>query len=522
MIDQAIKTVLPAALALLLVSAAPATAGEGHARIVVDASRTVGRFKDLRGVNGVPDMTFLDKRAFDPRRPAPVDISAGYREARINIVRTHDSQGAADLDPSTGPLPSIAGPFGPPPDIAKLADLNSIFPDAKADPADPKSYNFGPTDKLIAGIEAIGAETLFRLGRSGMTGAPPPADLDRYGEVIRHVVLHYNKGWAGGFHYAIRRWEVWNEPDLGQIFWRGTPEQYYALYATAAKAVKSADPQALVGGPTIAVINEPTPYREGFLAYVRDHHLPLDFFSWHWYSTDADDPYDFVRLGRQMRTLLDSYGFKHTTSVLDEWNYDIHSTPKAPTHHAAFVVSAIVYMQDAPIDEEELYRADRDFGPAGSTPSKLGQGLIALGRMADTPIRLSTRGADTNGLAVQAGRSADGRLIQVLISNYEITPDHRAPRTGDNIMHEHGLFDLKLLARRAVSYGPNQGYDLKIAGLNPKARYVRERYRITADQDFSLVGRDTVSGGVLKLQADLPPPGIELVVLKRLGRGANR
>ena len=41
--------------------------------------------------------------------------------------------------------------------------------------------------------------------------------------------MHYNQGWANGFHDNIRYWEFWNEADLS-IFWTETPEQFYRLY----------------------------------------------------------------------------------------------------------------------------------------------------------------------------------------------------------------------------------------------------------------------------------------------------
>jgi len=136
---------------------------------------------------------------------------------------------------------------------------------------------------------------MFRLGRSEGADPEPPKDFNKYAAVARHIVLHYNRGWASGFHYHIRYWEIWNEPDLGKVFWSGSAQQYYELYRKLARAVKSADPHALVGGPAIARPNDDTPYRDAFLEYVRTEHLPLDFYSWHWYATDSDDPLDFIR-----------------------------------------------------------------------------------------------------------------------------------------------------------------------------------------------------------------------------------
>ena len=58
--------------------------------------------------------------------------------------------------------------------------------------------------------------------------------------------MHYNQGWARGFHDGIRYWEFWNEPD--GLFWSGTPQQFYALYEKTARALKSVDPTLKVGG----------------------------------------------------------------------------------------------------------------------------------------------------------------------------------------------------------------------------------------------------------------------------------
>ena len=498
-----------------------AESGAQLSNIEVDASKAVGMLKPLRGVNGSPKRPASNRRG----TPSPAaDISDGYRDAKVNMVRTHDSQGG-NLDPSSGNLPPLGTGDSFSPELRKAADLNVIFPDVAADPGLPESYNFGPTDELIGAIHAIGAEVLFRLGRSGRTTAEPPTDLAKYGEIIRHVVLHYNKGWANGFSYNVKYWEVWNEPDLGKLWWRGTPEQYYQFYETAAKAVKAADPNALIGGPTIALVNQPTPYREGFLAYVRDNNLPLDFFSWHYYSSqDANDPYDFVRIGRNMREILNAYGFKDTPSILDEWNSSLRRDAGGAKamEQASFVLSSLIYMQDGDIDQAPIYRADREFGPKGSTPTKTGQGLIAVGRMDRTPVRLQVSGGDTNGFAVQAGRSADGDIIQVLISNYQIAEANIGPRKGEDVRHEGDLFDLKLLPRRTVTYDANGGYNLVIGGLDPDCDYDVERYRITGERDFSLLDRSQAKGVQVRLQADIPPPAVELVVIIKHKPAGNK
>ena len=78
-------------------------------------------------------------------------------------------------------------------------------------------------------------------------------------------------------------WELWNEPDIS--YWRGTAEQFYALYDVTAAAVKAALPDAAVGGP--ATTGDLGPGRRGpeflrgFLAHCARRGTPLDFVSFH-------------------------------------------------------------------------------------------------------------------------------------------------------------------------------------------------------------------------------------------------
>jgi hypothetical protein len=44
-------------------------------------------------------------------------------------------------------------------------------------------------------------------------GTYPPQDYAKWARICEHIILHYTKGWANGFHYDITYWEIWNEPD---------------------------------------------------------------------------------------------------------------------------------------------------------------------------------------------------------------------------------------------------------------------------------------------------------------------
>jgi hypothetical protein len=438
-----------AAVVLVAIGTAHAKAEETAARrISVDATVTVGALRPLSGIQA-----------------ADAEGTASYRAAHVDLVRISDVAGAGDID--------------------------AIFPDMSADVENPKSYNFAPTDRLVASIKAAGAEPLFRIGQSAAGGANPPADLDKWVQIVRHVVLHYNAAWNRGFRYGIRYWEVWNAPD-SRLFWNGTPEEYYVLYAKTAQAIQTADAAALVGGPAISRPLIAGAYREKFMDFVRLNRLPLDFFSWHFYAVDSNDPYLFVTIARQLRIILDAHGFGSTKNVLDEWNVDPADQDLSKAARASFAASSLLYMLGGPVDAQTYHRAD-----------EAGSALGAFGALKSTPVLIRTDGGDDAGLAVVAGRSKDGRTIQVLISNYQIASKYLRPR--DN-------WDTALPERRALQYHDNGGYDAAIS-LPTAGKYQVKRYRISDSSNFALTEQSVESGPTMRLQATMPPPAVELIVI---------
>jgi len=245
-----------------------------------------------------------------------------YKELRVNQVRTHDFMGPTEIDSQftqgnallTWLIPNSAQRAG----VVKAGNASIIFPDSKADAEKPESYNFAPTDNVLATIHASGAEVYYRIGRSWGAQSEPPPDFDKYANVVKHIAMHYNLGWANGFHYNIRYWEFWNEPEA--LFWSGTPQQFYSLYEKTARALKSVDPTLKVGGDAKAIASDDGPYREGLIDYCAAKHVPLDFYSWHTYALESADPYDAVRLAREIRGVLDTHGFPKAESILYEWN----------------------------------------------------------------------------------------------------------------------------------------------------------------------------------------------------------
>ena len=96
-------------------------------------------------------------------------------------------------------------------------DIPNLFRDFDADPADPASYDFAFTDLLITALVEAGVEPFFRLGvtienymRVRAYRIHPPKDNLKGAQICEGVIRHYTEGWADGFRYPIRYWEIWN------------------------------------------------------------------------------------------------------------------------------------------------------------------------------------------------------------------------------------------------------------------------------------------------------------------------
>jgi len=491
-------------------------------RITVDASSDLGRFKSLRGVNAGP-LPWTDQPGadhYDPfievsdrtgYRSIAADASEGYRSANIDLIRIHDNYGPGDIYANFQGSHEMA-------DGTILSDSPrnalTMFPDLAADSSDAANYNFGPTDELVQSIYEVGAAPLFRLGASAgeSSGVPDAfvsdADFNHYADIAAHVVLHYNKGWNNGYHLGVKYWEVLNEPDG-----RFDAQKYYKLYAAIARAVKAADPDAMIGGPSLMFAFGGPAYEDDFLDYLRQNDVPLDFWTFHDYCIDSADPYYYVRVAERMRDLLDRHGFTKAEIILGEWNVlgmDLDLLTLGG--RAAFTASSLIYMQDSPIDAQTFYMGPNLFGKDGRTPNKVGQAMVALGRMKETPIRLAVGGSDLDGLAVQAGRSPDSTTINVVISNYEVPASLRGARPAGDVIPD---YNLHLLPRRDFDYRDNGAFDLEISGLRTGVSYRAERYRINDTWDLRLLNTTTVEGTTFQVGGPLRAPGIELVVLKQ-------
>lgn len=472
-------------LTIVFVIAGTALATGDPRDVTVDASKTIGTIRSLQGAH------------WDPGAAGSA-LSDTYIALGVDAIRTHDA-GGIDSD-GVG-------------DIDGWQAIDSIFPnlaDPASDPTDPSQYNFGPTDELIKNIRDVGAEVFFRVGRTNRAGIDFAnlrwfnsyvPDIEKFAEVVRHVVMHYNKGWADGYFYGIKYWEIWNEPDF-QPFWRGTAEQYYELYKKCARAILSADRTAKIGGPSNTTHNDYAGVEGSFLQFVKDNKLPLDFYTFHFYANKSVNPHDNARWGEYFRDLLDSYGFKQTEIMNTEYGRALDGTPTigGAAANAVFTAQAQMYMQDAPIDKVYSYMRIQ------AVPTMENNAFGMVSSLNKTAQRLWTSGGDTQGFAVMAGRDQGARELRVLVSNYEISPLNMGPIPGGNEEDIYtgpiiipplgvnipapGLFIARLtyLERLTLTYEDTEGYNLTINNIPTGwGDLTVEQYRIDNDNNMTLI-----------------------------------
>lgn len=398
-----------------LLAASHRGAAAEPAELSADFAVSIGRIRPLHGINK------------GPRVPGGlIDLSSTHRALGIPSIRLHD-----------------CGWPNPP-----VVDIHAVFPNPNADPSQASSYDFRLTDDYLAAIQALGAQMVYRLGESiehtsVRRYVHPPADPEKWAAICLGILRHYNAGWANGFRYGIKYWEIWNEPENRPAMWSGSDEDYFRLYEVAAKAIHREFPDVRVGGPSVGASGalkggrlHPTAFVTNFLSHCRRTQSPLHFFSWHCYT---DRPEELTGRAWEVRRLLDGAGFDATESHLNEWNFlpgnhwtpiSAGATPAARKQHyetmsgaagAAFLLASLLELQDAPIDQCQLFHGELGgFGlfDDNGVPRDNYHGLLAFRRLLDNPIRVATRGGSAGRLGFVAGKSEDGREVTLLAANY--------------------------------------------------------------------------------------------------------
>ena len=398
-------------------------------------------------------------------------------------------------------LHDVGGPYG----ANRFVDIPNIFRDFDADESDPTSYDFAFTDVLLEAMAQYELKPIFRLGvtiENQMSVKPlrihPPKDFAKWARICEHIIRHYNEGWADGFHYGIEYWEIWNEPENGATpetnqMWTGTPEQYFELYDVTAKHLKACFGDSIkVGGygscgfgilafePEKYGYDIPrrpwdearvTRYRfqeiyfYDFLAYIKEHKSPIDFFSWHSYSkvevTRAMD--DFVH------KTLTKYGYGDLETQLNEWNNAYGNENHGTSYASASVAAMMCAMQNAHVDMMCYYDSRLQassfgglFAPLTYKPVCTYYSFQAFGELYELGTQVEAIG-DSPDVYVLAATDGDRKAV-IIVNTAEEERTVSTNLTGDwtlsLIDREHLLTPTDLCASEFV-LGANQVAFLK-------------------------------------------------------------
>lgn len=383
-------------------------------KLKVDFNKAVGKIKPMHGVG----------------QPPRVGISDAYMhyltEANIPYSRLHD----------------MGGPYGG----NVYVDIPNIFPNFDANEYDPASYSFEFTDLLIKQLVTAKCEPIFRLGVTienyvhlKVLRLFPPKDYEKWARICEHIVRHYNEGWANGFNYGIKYWEIWNEPDSHynipqNEMWHGTKEEYFRLYETASKHLKKCfDDKIKVGGYAscgfYAIIDGGSnvtdrskyhvEFAHDFFEYINKTASPLDFYSWHSYDTVENT----VKMAKYVDIMLEKYGRSGIETHLNEWNNANELKNRGTSFASAAAAAMMITFQNQSTDLLCYYDARIGpsrygglFNPLDHTPlctyysfKAFGE-LYALGEQAEITF-------DTESPSLYALAATDGVKKALLLSN---------------------------------------------------------------------------------------------------------
>ena len=274
--------------------------------ITVDFSKKCGRIKPLNCINGAPRSGGYS---------LCMDSAGEFSEMGIPMIR----------------LAPASGEYG----LNQFVNIHCIFPDFDADESLEESYNFIPTDQLVVSAKATGAEIIYRLGESSepyqrRIYAKCPTDKEKWARICEHIVMHYNEGWANGFKYNIKHWEIWSGADSSSSFTDGFDE-FYELYRITANHLRARFPRIKIGGYGASgfyalnridsgeELKAAIPFMQKFFAAVSREGTaaPFDFFTWCCYTSNPDELALHIKYAR---SYLDGAGLKRVKSIVCEYN----------------------------------------------------------------------------------------------------------------------------------------------------------------------------------------------------------
>ncbi len=294
-------------------------------------------------------------------------------------------------------------------------------------------YDWTDLDKEIENIQAGGGQIIANIfytpeflssdpeSKRGRAVHAVPKDYKLWAKYVSDIVRHVNRDRKFGIKY----WEIWNEPSGNWFFtsWSDGKDNFWKLYDVTARAIKRADPSALVGG-----FGDNVGYPEhiaDFCEYVKRTKVPCDFFTIHWYGEwekgGFGNPASASYMARNTQELIFKRLGKRLPIFLTEWNLNANNLWGTKANLAAYMASSLFWMQDSPIEQANFFRVE-PFGYADSSVLTSENEWRAPARIFRMYSLMPRPRVNTSALPVNVGviASREGSRTAVMVSRYDI------------------------------------------------------------------------------------------------------
>jgi xylan 1,4-beta-xylosidase len=367
------------------------------------------------------------------------------------------------------------------------------------------------------------ARTVFSYGA---IISPPrdPGGWDRWADLVAGLAGHLMQRY--GRDEVTSRWafEVWNEPNL-EVFWSGTPEEYFRLYDVSARAIKAVDRGLRVGGPASAAAG----WIWELLSHLEGSGSALDFLSTHVYGNVPLD----------LRPVLGAFGRAGTPIWWTEWG-----TTPTHFHHVGDTVFAAAFLLRGMasamgrVGALSHWVASDHFEELGAPPELFhgGFGLLSVGNLRKPRYWALWMLARLGRSRLPVSLSGDGAggLVEALAARHD---DGRTGILAWNVTLDQGKIDgdpvLDRQARVRVSVPPGASYtvrhyriDAGHSNVVPAWERMRRGAPWPTDEQWTALGQlNTLdelgppqrvaagANGVLEFAFDLPMPAVSYLEL---------
>lgn len=200
-----------------------------------------------------------------------------------------------------------------------------------------------------------------------------PVDLKVFKKTVKEYIAYFSCKKRYNVWY-----EVWTAPDLDDFF-LGRKQEYLSLYRAVAESVQELEQETRVhipvGGPSTAwwfrscegntILTPERSLIYELIQFCYHHKLPLNFISWHAYSTDPKIEKETTYYNKTglalIRDWLSYFRFPASTPlIVSEWNYDsganvVSERKETSNVSASYIPARLRHMLDAGLDYQIFF-----------------------------------------------------------------------------------------------------------------------------------------------------------------------